>query len=418
MLAIAWAVLGAGSVVLLGDLRSHALQAVAVMLVWGAGVLALPKPRWHARHVFLAAVLVRVVLLASPPSLSDDLFRYVWEGTLTAHGGNPYLHAPADPALVDWAHNTHRALVNHPEIPSIYPPLAMGLFSALAAIWADPLPFKLVSGLADAGTAYFLARILAGRGFVQTGAWLYALLPLAAIESAGSGHLDPIAVFCLVLAIHAWDRRRTGLLWAGLGALLKLLPAVVFLGMLKRPRRPRSQWTEALLIELLGIAATTPFLEAGPRLLEGFGTYARHWSFNGSVYPLVAAVLGELARPLLVGVGALSVGWALWKRTDPAEVALVAGSAFVLLSPTVHPWYVAWAWVPALICGRRAWTLLAALMPLAYIVLATLDPTTGRWTEQLWPQLVIYVPFFALLLTDKAAELVQPGPYPGPARHP
>ena len=253
MPAIVWAVLAACSVVLLGDLRDHALEVVAVLLVWGAGVLALPRPTLPLHRVFLVALLIRVILLASPATLSDDLFRYVWEGQLTAHGGNPCLHAPADPALADWAHDTHRALVNHPEIPSIYPPLAMGLFALLSSIWADPLPFKIVAGLADAGTAMVIARILRDRGRPITGAWLYALLPLGAIEAAGSGHLDAIAIFCLALAIHAWDRRRTGMIWAGLGALLKLLPGVVVVALLRQGRR---SWPEAVVIVLLGVAAT------------------------------------------------------------------------------------------------------------------------------------------------------------------
>ena len=72
------------------------------------------------------------------------------------------------------------------------------------------------------------------------------------------------------------------------------------------------------------------------------------------------------------------VAGALWRRRDPAEVALWAGGAFVLLSPTVHPWYVIWAWVPSLLTGVRAWTALATAAPLAYAVLATLDPATGQ----------------------------------------
>jgi hypothetical protein len=171
-------------------------------------------------------------------------------------------------------------------------------------------------------------------------------------------------------------------------------------------------------VGVIGLAATWPFLEAGPRLLEGLDTYARHWSFNGSIHPLVQGLLGEYARPVLLVVAAAVVGHAIWRRTDPAEVALIAGGTFVLLSPTVHPWYVAWAWVPALICGVRAWTLLAALMPLAYIVLTTLDPITGQWQEHWWPAVVIYVPFFGLLCTDTIRGLTRPGPYPSPSTTP
>ena len=116
-----------------------------------------------------------------------------------------------------------------------------------------------------------------------------------------------------------------------------------------------------------------------------------------------------------MGVGALVVLYALRKRTDPAEVALFAGGAFVLLSPTVHPWYIAWAWVPALIVGVRAFTLLAALMPLAYVVLATIDPATGQWHESPLTRLAIYGPFFVLLGYDAIKRIGRPGPYPAPA---
>ena len=82
----------------------------------------------------------------------------------------------------------------------------------------------------------------------------------------------------------------------------------------------------------------------------------------------------------------------------------------MLLSPTVHPWYVGWAWVPALICGAHAWTLLAALMPLAYIVLATVDPASGAWKEAVWPRLVIYGPFFAMACWRSLQATITPGP--------
>ena len=410
MPAILWALVCAAVLVGLGDLRDSAVFAVTTLLVWGAGVLALPRPAGDdntLRSVFLVALLVRVMLLASPPALSDDIYRYIWEGTLTAHGGNPYLHAPADPALVEWLTDPNRVRVNHPEISSIYPPLAMGLFAALSSIWADPLVFKVVSALADAGTAWMIARILTNRGHSTDSAWLYALLPLGVVESAGSGHLDPVALFCLAAAIDAWDRHRSGIVWAGLGALLKLLPAVVFVGLLKNFRQV---WPGALAIVVLALVCPLPFAEAGPTMLRGLQTYAEHWSFNGSLFPLAELVCGELTRPILIAVGAVLVLWAARRFHDPAEIALWAGGAFVLLSPTVHPWYVGWAWVPALICGARAWTLLAALMPLAYIVLATVDPVTGRWHEAIWPRFVIYGPFIVMAGWRWFQATTTPGP--------
>ena len=81
---IMWAVLlsliSAVALVALGNLRIAAPAAVSVMVVWGAAVCILPRPTAGIRHLVMAALLVRVVLMAAEPSLSDDVYRYLWEG--------------------------------------------------------------------------------------------------------------------------------------------------------------------------------------------------------------------------------------------------------------------------------------------------------------------------------------------------
>ena len=398
------ALVGVVGLVVMGDLRLLPLVAVVWILMWGAAVLVAPTPAGGAGRVFGAAVVVRALLLMSPATLSDDLYRYLWEGRVVEMGGNPYLHAPADPVFADFFADPIRLLVNHPDVSTIYPPLALWLFAGLATIAQHPLVVKAFMGLCDAATAGVLAQILIGRRMPLRGAWLYALLPLAAVESAGSGHLEAAAILCVVLAIRAWDRGGSGVGFAGLGALLKLLPGALMLGLMRR--RP------ALVLLVLGLAVVSamPFVPAGAAVGRGFSTYAQHWSFNGSVFPLVEAVFGELARPLCLVAGAAVTGWALLRRRDPAELALWVGGAFVLLSPTVHPWYIPWVWVPAIVCGVRAWTVLAGLAPIAYVVLATTDPSTGAWQESRWPALVAYGSFAVVWIWDRMQGLVQPGP--------
>jgi len=164
------------------------------------------------------------------------------------------------------------------------------------------------------------------------------------------------------------------------------------------------------------LALSAPFWDAGGTGFFALGNYTRHWSFNGSLYALMEWASWRWlhddlpARRLAFLLGAAVVGLASWRRRDPAEVALWAGGAFVLLSPTVHPWYVLWAWVPALLCRARAWTVLATLMPLAYVVLQTLDLASSTWQEALWPRLVIYPVFFLALGVEAAIGALLPGP--------
>jgi len=250
-----------------------------------------------------------------------------------------------------------------------------------------------------------LASALVGRRRSTDAAWLYALHPLGAVEAAGSGHLEPAAVLTVVLAVLAWDRRRSGLGWASLGALVKVLPALLFPTLWRR-----SPWL-LLLASVVAALSALPFADAGLTAFSGLLAYTRHWSFNPGLFAVLRAGLGEAARPVAMALGAAVVAWAWWKRRDPAEVALWAGGAFVLLSPTVHPWYVAWVWVPALLCGVRAWTVLATLAPLSYLAWASYRPATGTWTEPTWTRWVIYLPFFTALAWEAIRHQLLPGPW-------
>lgn len=413
--------LSAVALAALGELRGapdRVVAAVALLVAWGVAVVVLRAPRGGPARVFAAALAVRLVLVAMPPTLSDDLFRYLWEGRATLLGGNPFLHAPD---WSGWPADAMRARVNHPEISTIYPPLAQHLFAALGALWYDPRVVKLAMGLCDAGTAAMIARALAARGRGSRGAWLYALHPLAAVESAGSGHLDALVVLLMVGAIAQTGRFR-GLLFAGLGTLIKVFPAVLIPALLRWPGRRLPKGVALLTVGAVGLWSLWPFLDAGPALLAGLGAYAGRWSFNGAFFPVLHGGFSALgweaaARPFAVALGAGVVGFAWVRRRDPAEVALWAGAAVVLLSPTVHPWYIPLVWAPALITGWRAWTALATLAPLSYLVLATLDPATGIWQEQAWTRAVIYLPFLVCLGMECLWRATRPGPWaPGEPR--
>lgn len=419
MPALVWSLVCALLLVSLGDLREEVRAAIPLLLAWGIGVVVLPKPQGGAARVGVAALIIRAVLLASPVSLSDDLYRYLWEGEAVLLGGNPYLHPPG---WEGWPADPIRAQVGHPTIPTIYPPVAMALFTLVSALLYDPLGMKLAFGLCDALLAWALASTLAGRGRSTAPAWLYALHPLGAVESAGSGHLDSLALLCLVLAIRGWDRGRRGLggaggVWAAtLGAGVKLFPALLLPTLLRAPG-PRGRRLLALGLGLgLLLLLSAPFWDAGETMFFALGNYTRRWSFNGSIFPILEKVSWMTmnddlpARRLAMGLGAMVTVLAAWRRRDPAEVALWAGGAFVLLSPTVHPWYVAWAWVPALLCGVRSWTVLATLVPLAYAVLSTLDLERDAWVEPTWTRPAIYLPFFLCLVAERAWRALTPGP--------
>jgi hypothetical protein len=405
MSSIVLAIISALSWVALGDVSTHVGGAITLLIVWGLLVWLLPRPQFSVATMLWVALGIRLILVGSPLALSDDLYRYLWEGQLAWAGGNPYLHPPADNIWAGGAYESLRLQVAHGEVSAIYPPLALWFFGLLAQVSTEPWIVKLTMGLADVGVVWMLVLILRGRHRHLGPAWLYALHPLGAIESAGSGHMESLALLLTLAAVHSWDRGKGGAAWAALGMGVKLLPGVLLLRLWRHG-------PTALAAALgLCIVATVPFVDAGVALGTGMRTYVEHWSFNAGLFTLIEAALGVYARPVAITIGAVLLLRAVRIHADPARLALWAGGLFVLLSPTVHPWYVLWAWVPALLCGVRSWTVLATLIPLSYAALASYDPTTSSWEEPWWPPLFSTLPFWVALTWEFVQHSTQPGPW-------
>ena len=101
-----------------------ALYAVAAWVVWRA-----PARRSTLLLLVLFAAAFRLSVLFAPPALSDDIYRYIWDGRVQAAGINPYRHIPAADALgflrdADVYPNINR----RDYAPTIYPPLAQMIF--------------------------------------------------------------------------------------------------------------------------------------------------------------------------------------------------------------------------------------------------------------------------------------------------
>jgi hypothetical protein len=378
---------------------------VPVALAWGVVVVALaPRlPPTTLLAVGACALLVRAVLVGAPPMLSDDLFRYLWEGKVLNLGLDPFATAPAALPGID---DALRARVAHPEVPSIYPPLALWWFRGIA-LAGTPAAAQLAAALCDVALALAIA-VTAGRRM----GLIYALHPLPALESAVGAHLEIPAILLAVCAVLLARRARPfeAFVLATAGMLVKLfrlllLPSLATL--LPREHRMHTIGAGALLL----VAAALPMLSISPALLEGWNTYTSTWEFNGFAYAFVEPLFGLAARPFLVAVGLQAILLAMaFRPHEPDRVWLVAGTAFVLLSPTVHPWYVLWALAPDLLLGRLRWAAAAVPMLASYLVLATFDPATGSWTEPAWLWWITWPPAIAVWAIVHVSARSEPRP--------
>ena len=106
---------------------------IYLVAVWV--VLNRPVNRWTFMIILVCAAGSRLVCLFSPPFLSTDIFRYVWDGQVQAAGINPYRYIPADPHLaflrdLDIYPHINRRSYAH----TIYPPGAQMLFLLITRI--------------------------------------------------------------------------------------------------------------------------------------------------------------------------------------------------------------------------------------------------------------------------------------------
>ncbi len=379
-------------------------------------VMARPLPLPDAgRIVIAAAAIFRLILLPSQPSLSDDIWRSLWEGRLHWEGINPYAHPPDDPGLVALRDEVH-ARVNHRDLPAIYPPVAQWAMALGAAAGRSAPAMKAVFAIADLGLILALMSLLRRRGLPPERALAYAWSPLAVVEVAGSGHNDPLAIAFLLLSTATMIGNRpyvstTALALAGLSKLFPWALVPLFARQAKRA---------LAVMPLLALACYLPYAGAGAGLYRSTVIYAESWRSNDSLFGLLVSVVqatglspvltswmsahgmenlyGQphmLARLAAAALLAGFMGLLLRcqaRGTMPLEkgIFLFTAGALVLL-PTLHPWYVLWALPWMALHPSPAWLALSGLVPLAY---------TGGW----WAPWVEYLPFYGLLAAGVVAR--------------
>ncbi|HEX6864126.1 MAG TPA: glycosyltransferase 87 family protein [Thermoanaerobaculia bacterium] len=401
---------------------SHRLPLTLALLGSGFLWLAFLSRRLETaalpgRAILLGSLLLRLPLLLLPLTLSDDALRYLWDGKVALAGLNPYLLPPAAPELIPFRDEVWQRLP-HTEVPTVYPPLSIGVFSIASRLPFPLLGWKLLATAADLGTCALLLRLARQRGLPEGRIAWYAWNPLVLLEVSGMGHVDALGVAATVGAVVALTRGREVVAgtWAAAGALAKIVP-VAALPMWTRQGGARLLGTAAVLIA----AAVLPVIAATGGIPPGLLTYGISWEFNGPVYEplwrlLDAAGLAPAAARGLEALERRTEMWYAWDWVYPwlypqllAKLLLAAGMAvavlrslretdpvagtgrlfgtLLLLSATVYPWYLLWVLPWAALLRQRAWLALSGLILLSY------------WSP-LWPWvfLAIWVPFWVLMV--------------------
>ena len=339
---------------------SNVLFVAAVAIV-----LTQPVNRATLWIVLGIATAMRGMVLFTPPHLSTDIYRYVWDGIVQHAHFSPYRYVPGDRALVTLQ-------VKYPEIfehinrrnyaHTIYPPAAQMIYWLATLFSPTVQAMKLAMFGFECVAAGALIALLKLMGRRTTDVLLYAWCPLLVWEIGGAGHVDAAILASVSLALLFRYREQpvmTGL-FLGLAVMTKFYPLVLLPALWMR-----RDWKMPATLVAVCVAGYAVYASAGKLVFGFLGGYAYEEGLDsGTRYFLLDYAqrlrgLQWMTKPdyqvFCAVVFAIIALWA-WRYASterlgatvrvqrPAFVraSMMFALALMLLFSPHYPWYIAW----------------------------------------------------------------------------
>lgn len=367
----------------------YAAGAYAVLKGWGC-------TRFATVIIIVIGVACRMVLIPEKPSLSDDIYRYMWDGKTIAGGINPYMYSPGAEQLRH-QRDEYYPYINHKNLKTIYPPLAEAVFFCAAAVSKKPVMQKIMFTTFDILIMAVIVILLLLRDMRSGLVLIYAWNPLVILEFSHSGHVDSLGIFFLMLSLllFEWGKKNSGFVSLALSFLVKYFSIILLPFFVLKKKYIKHTAVFAIAV----IVGVVPFIAAGSRIFESFFIYAKQWEHNAALYSVFKSLFGnsDAVRFLfLTALIVLAVYWG-YTHTQLLRYSYLMTGSVLLLSPTLHPWYV--CWIVPFLCffPNPAWILLTGLIAGSYWVLF-IEQSTSMWSLPVFVMWLEYVPFYALLI--------------------
>jgi alpha-1,6-mannosyltransferase len=429
----------------------------AVSFLWfslfGLFYLLIKNKNSSFTTLVVIALLFRLIFLFAIPNLSQDFYRFIWDGRMLLNGFNPYLSLPetfVQQNLQPIAETTKlyngMGELNGSHYTN-YPPLNQLCFLIAAlfagkSIFGAVLVLRSIIILADIGILYFGKKLLKRLNLPVKNIFWYFLNPFIIIEMTGNLHFEPVMLFFLVWALYKLHQQK----WIFAAILIacsvsvKLIP-LLFLPLffqwfvnkndLKQNEKPQSQNEQTsfknlafkivklslfyLIVLTFTLLLFLPFYnsELIGNYSNSIGLWFRSFEFNASFYYIFREI-GYVFRgyneitfiskitPVLTLLFLLYLSFF---KQNKNIVQLMTGMLFGLCfyyftATTVHPWYLA---TPLILCVFTkykfpiVWSLVIILTYEAY--------ANNPWQENLWFVFIEYLIVFSFLIFEVFQEL-------------
>ncbi len=391
--------------------------------------------------IIIFALMFRLTLLPMAPS--DDIYRYLWEGKLQLNGISPYFHSPESSSL-EHLRDGFFSGINHKHLTTIYPPLTLMVFAIADFISHSLITMKSVFLVFDVLSIFLLLKFLKVMEKNLLNVLVYAWSPLVLISFAARGHCDSLQIFFIILAMYLFAIRKNlrSTVSIALAAMSKFIFIIIVPFLI-----PPKKFKYVLVFFSVVAIFYLPYISAGKGLFSTLLHFGTQYHFNDSAHFLIFCLCigSPLASKIVTALIFGTVLLLLYKKhlnlliTDDNEdpslpllstrpnglagqegrgekrgniemnnfvlnYAFIAIGTFLILAPTLHPWYLTWI-VPFLCFNRnKPWLILTGTVVCYYFMNHELFSkmiwynNEWVWKEVHWLKLPEYLPFYGLLI--------------------
>ena len=404
--------------------------------------------------LIIIAILFRCIFLFATPNLSQDFYRFIWDGRMLINGFNPYLSLPETFIQLNLQPIAEASILydgmgelNGSHYTN-YPPLNQFCFF-IAALFASKSVFgsvivlRVLIILADIGILYFGKKLLERLNLPIKNIFWYLLNPFIIIEMTGNLHFEPVMLFFLIWALYKLHQQQWILaaILISCSVSVKLIP-LLFLplffqwfinqdnnGTKTKNFEGRKEFFLSkfslfkiaklslfyIIILTITILLFLPFYT--PELIRNYSSSVSLWfkdfEFNASFYYIFREIgylfsgYNEIAfiGKTTVVLSVLFLLYVTFFRRNKTFVQLITAMLFGLCfyyftATTVHPWYLA---TPLILCVFTKykfpiiWTLVIILTYQAY--------ANNPWKENLWFVFIEYLIVFSFLIYEILYQL-------------
>jgi len=402
---------------------------------------------FNFRLLVVFSIIFRLLFIFAIPNLSQDFYRFIWDGQMILSGLNPYLSTPdfqmEQGILTDFPnqvelHNGMGSLsashfTNYPPINQLCFVLA-NLFPG-TSILSSVIGLRLIIIVADIGTLYFGKKLLERLKLPSNKIFWYILNPFIIIELTGNLHFEGVMIFFLVWSLYVlhigkWKWAAVIMAFSISVKLIPLMLLPLFFGYFekdvkfKEPDTINGEFSKSKvtlnnllkLIVFYAIAGLTfillfvPFfsMEFITNYTKTVGLWFGNFEFNASIYYLTRsigyaitgyneiAIIGKILPIISI---LIILGFTFLKKNN-STIKLISSMLLVLtlylfLSTTVHPWYIATLVFFSVFTNYKyplVWSIVIVLSYLAY--------SNTENSENLWIIALEYTIVFSVFIWE------------------